>query len=422
MHIKSLDHMGIQVKNNDKRNLSAKHQVDIVKTKHEEQRRLRLSKGKSPRYQFSYTFKDQDILLDLLRFMTIYASFGGQHNAVERRRIIEFFETFIPRFFDLPEDKMQEKLAEINQESEDEDEDEPVPVELSNGRPRRNGKRSDLLRGVLDPGRNGSRSRTQKEDSAASGSKETTPDVGSAEEEMPDAPEDGALPDVSNGRWLPTVPGPIILEKNMDGRVNDLMDIDGELKADAPFPRSCYNFYCNQNVFVFFCLFQVLYKRLEKVKESRQSVLDELRREKAYKPAKRVGIIPEEAPYFDAEDPEAFWPRTVDLIEDYINNEIDEARYQDILRRYYLKNGWTLYTIQDILKSLCRIGLACNNPDTKGEKTKELVKAYLESRQQEETTFQNEISARKFAEKCVKDADMFVIGWVRPPSPLFSPF
>ncbi len=190
--------MGIQVKNNDKRNLSAKHQVDIVKTRHEEQRRLRLSKGKAPRYQFSYAFKDQDILLDLLRFMTIYATFGGQHNAVERRRIIEFFETFVPRFFDLPEDKVQDKLADINQESEDEEEDEPVPVELSNGRARRNGKRSDLLRGVLDPSRNGSRSRTQKEDSAASGSKETTPDVGSAnEEDMPDAPEDGVLPDVS---------------------------------------------------------------------------------------------------------------------------------------------------------------------------------------------------------------------------------
>ncbi|KAH8899220.1 hypothetical protein GQ53DRAFT_634452 [Thozetella sp. PMI_491] len=413
MHIKSLDHMGIQVKNNDKRNLSAKHQVDIIKTKHEEQRRLRMAaKSSVPRHQFSYSFKDQELLLDLLRFMTIFATFGGQHNALERRRIIEFFETFVPRFFDLSDDRVQEKLADIDQDSGDDDEDEALPAELSNGRPRRNGKKGDLLRGVLDPGRNGSRSRAQKEDSAASGSKETTPDVGSAnEEEMPDAPEEGASPDASNNRWLPAVPGPIILERNRDGKGEEIVDIDGELKADAPFPRSWYNFYCNQNIFVFFSLLQVLYKRLEAVKNNTESVLAELRREKAYKPAKKLGLIPEESPYFDGEDPESFWPRTVDLIEDYINNDIDEARYQDVLRRYYLKNGWTLYTIQDILKSLCRIGLACNNPDTKGEKTKELVKAYLESRFQDETSFQNEISARKFAEKCVKENDMFVIGW-----------
>ncbi|KAK3945439.1 hypothetical protein QBC46DRAFT_336752 [Diplogelasinospora grovesii] len=412
MHLKSLDHMGIQVKTNDKRNLSAKHLVDIIKTKHEEQRRVRVAKGKTPRYQFMYSFEDQELLLDLLRFMVIYASVGGQHNALERRRILEFFETFVPQFFDLPEDKVQEKLADIDQDSGEEEDDDPTPVELTNGRSRRNGKKSDLLRGVLDPGRNGSRTRAQKEDSAPSGSKETTPDVGSAnEEDMPDAPEDAAVPEVSNGRWMPTVPGPIIVEKSRDGKDTDLLDVDGELKADAPFPRSWYNFYCNQNIYVFFTVFQTLFRRLEDVKKSKASVIEQIRREKAEKPAKILGLVHEGMHYFDNEDPETFWPRTVELVEDFINGEIDESRYQDVLRHYYLKKGWTLYTIQDLLKTLCRIGLACNNPDAKGEKTKELVKAYLESRQQDETSFQNEISARKFAEKCIKDGEMFVICW-----------
>ncbi|KAK4451591.1 hypothetical protein QBC34DRAFT_436280 [Podospora aff. communis PSN243] len=412
MHLKSLDHMGIQVKTNDKRNLAAKHLVDIIKTKHEEQRRLRMTKGKTPRYQFQYNFQDQALLLDLLRFMIVYAHVGGQHNAQERRRILEFFETFIPQFFDIPDDAVRDRLADLDDVSAEEDEDDPTPTELTNGRARRNGKKSDLLRGVLDPGRNGSRTRTQKEDSAASGSKETTPDVGSAnEEEMPDAPEDPPVPVVSNGRWLPAVPGPIIIEKSKDGRSSDLLDVDGELKADAPFPRSWYNFYCNQNMYIFFTVFQTLYKRLEDVKNSRESVLQEIRRQKAEKPAKILGLVHEDTQYFDNEDTETFWPNTVTLIEDFLNGEVDESRYQDVLRHFYLKKGWTLYTIQDLLKTLCRIGLACNNPDAKGEKTKELVKAYLESRQQEETSFQNEISARKFAEKCIKDGEMFVICW-----------
>jgi len=411
MHLKSLDHMGIQVKANDKRNLSAKHLVDVIKTKHEEQHRIRLAKGKPPRYQFQYVFKDQALLLDLLRFMVIFAHVGGQHNAQERRRILEFFRTFIPQFFDIPEDKVQTKLVDLDEDSGEEDEEDAVPAELTNGRSRRNGK--SLLRGVLDPGRNGSRPRAQKEDSAASGSKETTPDVGSAnEEDTLDGQEDPALPAVSNNRWLPTVPGPIIVEKGRDGAHSELLDIDGELKADAPFPRSWYNFYCNQNIYIFFTVFQTLYRRLEDVKNSPDSVLEELRRQKAEKPAKILGLVHEDVQYFMSEDPATFWESTAQLIEDFINGDVDESRYQDILRHFYLKKGWTLYTIQDLLKTLCRLGLACNNPDAKGEKTKELVKAYLESRHQAETSFQAEISARKFAEKCIKDGEMFVVCWV----------
>ena len=418
MHVKSLDHMGIQVKSNDKRNLSAKHLVDVIKTKHEEQRRARAARGKTPRHQFVYRFGDKNVLLDLLRFMTIYATVGGQHNATERRRILEFFETFIPQFFDLPEDQVQEKLADIDQDSAEEEEDEQTPAELTNGRPRRNGKKSDLLRGVLDPGRNGggSKPRTQKDERATSGSKETTPDVTSANEEgTPDGPEDGVVPEVSNDRWLPTVPRPTIVREARSRRADPegaLIDVDGELKADAPFPRSWYNFYCNQNIFVFFAVVQALYKRLETVKASPEDVLEEIRRQKAEKPAKVLNLVHDEVRYFDDDNPETFWPRTVELIEDYINGEIDEARYQDVLRHYYLRNGWTLYTIQDQLKTLCRLALTCNNPDSKGEKTKELVREYLISRQQEETSYQTEISSRKFAEKCIKDGEMFVICWV----------
>ncbi|KAK1757352.1 hypothetical protein QBC47DRAFT_375755 [Echria macrotheca] len=411
MHLKSLDHMGIQVKANDKRNLSAKHLVDVIKTKYEEQRRDRATKIKTPRYQFSYEFKDQALLLDLLRFMVIFAHVGGQHNAQERRRILEFFRTFVPQFFDIPEDVALAKLQDVDDDSGEEDEEDSTPAELTNGRARRNGK--SLLRGVLDPGRNGSRPRAQKEDSAASGSKETTPDVGSAnEEEMPDAPEESSVQPVSNDRWLPTVPGPIIVEKGKDGGGQaELLDVDGELKADAPFSRSWYNFYCNQNIYIFFTVLQTLYKRLEDVKNSPESVIEEIHRQKAEKPAKLLGLVHEDIQYFTSEDPATFWGATVTLIEDFINGEVEESRYQDILRHFYLKKGWTLYTIQDLLKTLCRLGLACNNPDAKGEKTKELVKAYLESRQQEETSFQNEISARKFAEKCIKDGEMFVICW-----------
>ncbi|KAI0008162.1 hypothetical protein F4779DRAFT_618924 [Xylariaceae sp. FL0662B] len=406
MHLKSLDHMGIQVKQNDKRNLSAKHLVDVIKTKHEEQRRLRSSKNKVPRYQFAYELIDQDVILDLLRFMVLYGMNNGHHSASEKERIVDFFELFIPQFFELAEEQVQDRLHDIDRESGEEDAEDQLPAELTNGRSRRNGKKSDLLRGVLDPGRNSTKNRNQKEGSAASGSKETTPDVGSAnEEEMGDAPDEQIPTDLSNERWLPTVPRATVVKGD-----NPLIDTDGELKADGFFPRPWYNFFCNQTIYVFFSVFQTLYKRLKDVKESGDSVTEQIARSRCKKPAKELGISVNEINYFDENDPASFWPKTVELIEDFITGEIDENRYQEVLRHYYLKKGWTLYTIQDLLKTLCRLSLTCTSSDSK-EKTPDLIQQFLTSRHQEETSYQTEISARKFAEKCIKDGDMFVICW-----------
>ncbi|KAI1855557.1 hypothetical protein JX266_000422 [Neoarthrinium moseri] len=406
MHLKSLDHMGIQVKQNDKRNLSAKHLIDVIKTKHEEQRRMRSVKAKVPRFQFSHELGDQEVILDLLRFMVLYGMNNGHHSTSEKERIVDFFETFIPQFFELPEDKVQDRLRDIDRESAEEDVEEQLPAELTNGRSRRNGKKSDLLRGVLDPGRNGTKSRKEKEGSTASGSKESTPDTGSGnEEEMADAPDEPVASETSNERWLPIVPRATVVKG-----ANPLLDSEGELKADGFFPRPWYHFFCNQTIYVFFTIFSTLYKRLKAAKESQDSVLEQIIRSENKKPAKQLGIAINEINYFDKNDTASFWPKTVELIEDYIMGEIDDNRYQEVLRHYYLKKGWTLYTVQDLLKTLCRLSLVCTSTDSK-EKTPDLISQFLNSRAQEETSYQTEISARTFAQKCVKDGDMFLICW-----------
>ncbi|KAL6892623.1 hypothetical protein HDV57DRAFT_482521, partial [Trichoderma longibrachiatum] len=408
MHLKSLDHMGILVKSTDKRNLTAKHLVDVIKTKHEEQRRERILKGKAPRHQFVWDFKDKEVVLDLLRLMMLYSMHNGQHSGQEKERILDFFETFVPTFFDLPEDVVQERIPKMQPDSGEEEIEDQTPAELTNGRSRRNGKKGDLLRGVLDPGRNGSKPRTQKEDSAASGSKETTPEVGSAnEEEMADANDDTAVPEVSNERWMPTIPKPVVVGDSD----NALLDADGELKADGFFTRPWYNFFCNQTIFVFFSIFQTLYSRLLDIKDSKEAVAAEIERLNKPKPARDLGFTENHMTFFDAnEEPAKFWPKTLELIEDYITGDVDENRYQDVMRHYYLKNGWKLYTIQDLLKTLCRLALTCKSLDAK-EKTPDLIQQYLINREREETSYQTEISARKFAEKCVKDGDLFVICW-----------
>ncbi|CAN8101622.1 unnamed protein product [Discula destructiva] len=409
LFLKSLDHMGLSVKSNDKRNLSAKHLIDMIKTKHEEQKRSKTAQSEANRYQFLWKFNDKDVILDLLRFMCLYATNSGQHGQTEKERILDFFEMFLPQFFELPEDKVQEKLAGIDRDSSDEGGEDVAPAELSNGRSGgRKKARSDLLRAALDPGRNNSKSRHQKEGSNASGSKETTPDLLSGnEEEMPDAPDDASGPAFGpDDRWLPTAPLPTVTSG-----ANPLLGNDGDLKPDAFFRRPWYNFFCNQTLYVFFSILYTLYSRLKEVKENFGSVKHELDREKMNKPAKDLKLINDEPQWFKDCKAHEHWGRTVQLIENFIDQEdMDENSYQDILRRYYLTNGWKLYTIQDLLKTLCRLALVCNNNDSK-EKTSDLIKHYLQTRQNEETSYQVEISSRKFAEKCIKDGEMFVIRW-----------
>lgn len=401
--------MGILVKVNDKKNLTAKHLVDVIKTKHEEQRRERALGGKTATHQFAWDFSDKNVVISLLRLMVLYSMHSGQHSAQEKERILDFFETFIPAFFDIPDEVVQESLPKLPVDSGEEDAEDQTPPELSNGRSRRNGRKGDLLRGVLDPGRNGSRSRGQKEERATSGSKETTPDVGSAnEEEMPDVPDDAASADLSNERWMPLVPKPVVVGEDE----NALLGSDGELKADGYFMRPWYNFFCNQTLFVFFNIFETLYKRLLDIKNSEEGVAKEVTRLSRARPARDLGITENHMSFFDPKDDSStYWQKTLDLIEEFINGDVEDNRFQDVMRHYYLKNGWKLYTIQDLLKTLCRLALTCSSTDAK-EKTSDLIQQYMSAREKEETSYQTEISARKFAEKCVKDGDLFVICWV----------
>jgi paired amphipathic helix protein Sin3a len=410
MYLKSLDHMGIHVKTADKKIFATKNIVDLIKLKHEEQRRQRSLKGRVSRYQFAYDFKDSGVIVDAIRLAVLYVTNAGQHSGQERERIAQFFERFIPLFFDISLDSVQDRVRDISRGSPEDDMEDVAPAELTNGRGRRaNGKKADLLRGVLDRSRNGIKSRSQKEDSAASGSKESTPDDLSTlddDGDVPEAPEDQAVTEVTNERWLTTIPGPGAL-----AGTKPLEPADVELKADKLFQRDYYNLYCNQTIIVFFTLFEILYRRLKSIKDSEQDVIEEVRRARRPKPAKDIGLIDDKNEFFNDDFSGDYYSKALFVMEEFITGDMDEARYQDFFRRYYLKKGWALYTVHELLKSLCRMAAACSGSDSK-DKTPDILELFAENRDKEETTYNTEINLRKQVEKYVKDGEMFLIKYV----------
>jgi paired amphipathic helix protein Sin3a len=253
--------------------------------------------------------------------------------------------------------------------------------------------------------RNGIRGRSQKEDSAT-GSKESTPDAGSIlDDDMGDVAEDQATTEVTNERWLADVPGAAAVHGTKPLDAEDL-----ELKADQPFKRDWYNLYCNHTVFVFFSIFHTLYRRFSDIKNSEDDVIAEVQRARSHKPAKDIGLLDDKNDYFGRDTGESYYSRTLALIEDFITGEIEEGKYQDFLRHYYLKKGWQLYTVTELLKSLCRVGAVCASADAK-EKTPDLIDQFLLNREKEETSYNAEINLRKQAEKYIKDGELFLIRW-----------
>jgi paired amphipathic helix protein Sin3a len=412
--------MGIQAKQADKKHFAAKHLVDAIKTKHEEQRRQRSITGRTPKYQFSYEFSDHQVITDVLRFMVLYASNSTHHNSHERRRISEFFEKFVTHFFELSSELVADSIAHIDRGTPDDEDDDAAPTELPNGgRGRRqvNGKKNDLRRGVLDKGRNGARVRVQKEGSTT-GSKESTPDVESlGEDESAEAADDQAAGEVTNDRWATAPPAAMAVDGS-----RGMSESESRLKTDQPYKRDEYALYCNQTVFVFFSIFQALYSRLKDIKESEHEARDAGNRAAAYKPAQRLGLLNDRGPEYALPSPsETYYSKALLLIEEYLSGDVEDAKYQDWLRRHYLRNGWTLYTIVDLLKSLCRLGATCSSVDAK-EKTPDLIEQFYINRQNRETTFNLEINMRKQADRYIKDGELFVIYWVSFLFLLLSPF
>lgn len=406
--------MGISVKGADKKAFAQKTILDTIKTKYEEQRRQRNSNrnSKIPKYQYQYMFDDLDVVLDALRLVVLHVETNGQYNGLEQDKLLEFLYTFVPRFFNIDVTKVSERIGNISRSSPDEDDDDSIaaPTELVNGRGRRlHGKKTELRHRALDRVVNGTSRRGHKTSSAASGSRGSTPDLSfAADEEMGDISNRSHTASVNTETWLAVNPSPVAVQGT-----TPLHEDDANMHADQPFKRHYYSLYCNQSVFVFCYLFEIFYRRLKALKDTEEDVIEAVRRANRHKPAHDIGKIDKRnEDYFAPAEPGVkYYDRVLELIEDFIQNNIDEATFQDFLRRYYLRKGWALYSIQDLLKQLCRAAVSCSSTDAK-DRTRDILAQYYTSRQSEEMSYNTEINLRKQTEKYLKDSEMFLIQYV----------
>ena len=330
-------------------------------------------------------------------------------NASDQSRLENFFKTFIPTFFDLDRDSFNRKMNDIydasppNEEAED---DLTTNDDHNFGRGRRavNGKKANLLRGVLERGQNGKSSYKDKEDQE---SKESTPDNVSMDEDtatsMDTPSEQPVRVDAAEHRWM---------EYPSAGNRSNRQDID----HNQPFKRDSFNLYASSNIYCFFRMFEMLYERLANIKANEKGVHEDVRRARIHKPAHDLKLV-DKAPsdfFYEVGPNVNYYRQMMRMCEDVTKEQIDILHLEETLRRFYMKNGWQLYSFDKMLVAMVRFAWQILVSDNK-DKSLDIINLFYKDRKETETTHQAELTYRKQVEKLTKDADIYRITYVSHP-------
>ena len=364
-----------------------------IQTKYEEQRRQRsISSNPVSKYQFEYTFDDVDMIYDICHLILTYVHASNHGNTIDQTRVESFFNTFIPTFFDLDPDNFQRKMSDIyiGTPSNEEAEDEAVAEEIAPARGRRgaNGRKGTLLRGVLD------RKQKDRDGSAMRDSKETTPDIGSMDDDNAATPsEDTSRVDATDHRWTELPQGPI--------------------RGDEPFKRDSFNLYASLHIYCFFRLFEMVYARFAFIKANEAAVHEDVRRANLHKPADDLNMADRKpADYFNDVSPGAnYYKQILGQCESVVKGELEMSHLEDTLRRFYIQKGYQLYTLEKMLNTCARNAMQILVSDNK-DKSLEIIHLFYKDRKEDETTHDAELLYRKQVDKLSKDGDIYRITYV----------
>ncbi|KAE9983762.1 hypothetical protein EG327_005386 [Venturia inaequalis] len=384
MFYKSLDHQGVATRVGDKRQFWPKQLVNEVTVKYMEGKRKReVSSAPIPTYQFKYNIPDKEVLLDAARLLTTYVD---QNLSTEYAKLEQFIKEFLATFFFLD-------LADFGQHgtqttgSPAVDMDAPSPG-TEDGRTHKS-KQHNLYRSALDRGR----STRRENEGSASESRGTSPAAQSVlDEEMADALPSPAPQDLSERVTWFTHP----MDENL---------LDGKnVKPDQKFQRTRYAMYGNGSIYCFIRLFCILYERLAAIKADEADARLIVKRAMQHKPATELGWIERKPSDFfkDLSPSASLYSQMLGLFEQLIRGDIEITFLEEALRRYYLQDGWQLYSLDKLLGSAARFAVTMLQPDAK-EKTAELLSLYKKDRARgKETSYEEDMNYRRQADKHFK--------------------
>ena len=187
---------------------------------------------------------------------------------------------------------------------------------------------------------------------------------------------------------------------------------------DEPYERDEFNLYANANVYCFFRLFETLYSRLLAIKENEAEVHEDVRRamgENGQPPRAAISLkmidkLPSDF-FVDVGPKTSYYRQIITMCEEILSGTLDLSHLEDTLRRFYMKNGWQLYTIDRLLAAINRFIMNILGSDAK-DKSTDIINLFYKDRERGETTRTQERHYRKQVQKLVKEGEVYRIRYV----------
>ena len=404
MFWKSLDHQFVNTRTVDKRALQLKVLQAEIQMKHEEMKREdKQVAGVMRKPQLEYTLEDTDVVLDLAHLLLVHID---QAMSTDTPRLIPFIKEFVPLFFGLDIDwfnaQINARVSATDTPVNETADDYASGAEDSTPSRGRKNKSNNLLRSALDRGR-GRAGRKDRDDSNASASRASTPDVASvADDEMAvdTAEESESKSDPATSRWLdhPST-GNVIGDKSVD--------------PGQAYTRQIFRMWSNTPIYGFIRLFVMLYERLLKLKLGEDECRETIQKAKTLKPAAELGIVDKQPQDFfdDVSQHADYYRQMLDKFVRCFAGEVDFADIEETLRRFYLQSGYPLYSLDKIITQLSRFAANVLNSEGK-DKSYDIYQLFKRDRVKDTTTAMQQTDYRKAVEKALKDGDLYRVDFV----------
>ncbi|KAF9968472.1 Transcriptional regulatory protein sin3 [Actinomortierella ambigua] len=370
---KALDHQGLTFKVTDKRMITAKSLVAEIEAIRRDQIDRRLVPSVRPRYQFRYFFKDPTIFRDTSDLILLHLEKQNTLGSSDREKMESFIREFIPQFFCLDSQFM----------AEDETMEDATGA---SGSGHANGTSKGTENGKDSKGGEAVVKAEPKEEAMPTGPR--IPILGGHKESQ------------SNRALSPS--NTWIQVGNYDVKPTSM----GVPAGSSETKRSTLNFFGNLTYYCFFRLYQLIYSRLETMRNEAEGKGASDRRT-VNEAAVDLGLQDNRVEV-DADiksDTGNNYAKLMRLLTRFIEGEMEQQMFEESARYLFATKAYIVFTMDKLISALLKhvhtivLDQRCND----------LIAMFVKDRQHEKNSRRQQIIYRMQADAVVGEENLYKI-------------
>ncbi|KAK3095867.1 hypothetical protein FSP39_020142, partial [Pinctada imbricata] len=357
-YLKSLDHQGINFKQNDIKAIRSKGLLNEIETIYDERSEQDIENAEAFSPHLSFTYKDRSTIEDAASLIIHHVKRQAGIHKDDKRKIKQILRQFIPDLFFTPRQEM----------SDDEDDDDRDDMETDEAeKDKENIKEEVKKEEDTEKGKNKSddeaktetktdkKDSIEKEDNMCSKALEKKDSESKVKQVSKDSEEEKMEVDGESSSEKPTEvkDEPDDAGKEKEENTNGKTEEEEEDDDDDSDDEDVYSlFFVNNNWYLFFRLHQILCDRLYKIYTySVKIAAEEAQCRKERKESTAIALrlkAPSEI------EPEEYYPYFLEMVKSLLDGNLESNQYEDQLREMYGIHAYIAFTMEKLVQNLVR--------------------------------------------------------------------